>query len=113
MHMFNKEDHISACHDCGRWTMTKDEPPDLGKPVLCRVQHFHTKGVQDCVLKRVDEDDVSWRFPDDGSEISYDWDVIQWIRIPDPTRIREFRDCPHCGKRYAPGKACECGIVSF
>ena len=51
-------------------------------PIRATLQHWHTKGVRSCDLVFIDdEDDVSWRTLDDGSELSYDWDVINWDYI--------------------------------
>ena len=41
------------------------------------LEHWHTKGRRETILLTVDEDDVSYRF-EDGAELSYDWDVIEW-----------------------------------
>jgi hypothetical protein len=56
----------------------KNTLPEIGVPVLCRLQHWFTKNIREYVLKRVEEDDVSWRTCDDNSELSYDWNVIEW-----------------------------------
>lgn len=46
--------------------------------MLCHVQHFQSKNIQEHLLNRVEEDDVDWRTADDNSELSYDWTVIKW-----------------------------------
>jgi len=48
---------------------------------LCEIEHWYTNGRQFAILKRVDEDDCNWRFPDDSSELSYDWTVINAQRL--------------------------------
>ena len=58
--------------------------PEPGKPVKVVLKHsekwiFHT----DVILIHVEESDVHWRFHDDGSELSYDWDVIYWEYLGD------------------------------
>jgi len=60
------------------WVSVWDEMPPPGKPVLCQLQHFFTKGVQGHELIHVEEDDCSWRTADDNSEVCHSWDVITW-----------------------------------
>jgi len=48
---------------------------------LCEIEHWYTHGRKFAILKRVDEDDCNWRFPDDNSELSYDWTVINAQRL--------------------------------
>ena len=64
------------------WKDIKEEQPPLGVFVCVVLEHWHTKGRRPAGLKRVDEDDVCWRF-DDGSEPSYDWNVILWTPVPE------------------------------
>lgn len=52
--------------------------PEVGRPVSANVEHC-TGGFKATVeLIAVNESDVTWRFVDDNSELSYDWDVIRW-----------------------------------
>lgn len=60
------------------WIQTNDKLPEIGKVVKCKMQHFHTKSIQEHLLIRVIEDDYDWRTADDNSEISHDWNVISW-----------------------------------
>jgi hypothetical protein len=53
--------------------------PSTGASVKAKVQHWHTKNIRTETLKKVNEDDVEWRTADDNSELSYDWDVIEWF----------------------------------
>lgn len=64
-------------------TKSKCHFPDYGIKVLAKVQHWFTKNIKDAVLVRVDEDDLDWRFVDDHSELSYDWNVIAWEKYHD------------------------------
>ncbi len=45
----------------------------------CEIEHWHRDITQihKAELKLVDEDDVTWRFADDNSELSYDWHVVK------------------------------------
>lgn len=62
------------------WISVKDEMPPPGSPVLCQLQGCFTGQVVEFELVHVKEDDCSWRTADDNSEVSYDWDVIAWLR---------------------------------
>jgi hypothetical protein len=53
---------------------------------LCTLEHVITKKRTTALLKKVDEDD-DWRTADDGSEISYEWNVVEWI----PTGLKKYR----------------------
>lgn len=59
--------------------------PKLNTPVMATVQHWYTKGTREAELIHVDESDVVWRFCDDRSELSYDWDVINWKYLKNKT----------------------------
>lgn len=61
------------------WVRIKDREPAVGRPVLCRLQHWHTENIKEHRLVRVAEDDVEWRTADGNSEVSYDWAVIEWL----------------------------------
>lgn len=65
------------------WVSVWDEMPTPGMPVLCRLQHCFTKGVQEHELIHVEEDDCAWRTADDHSEVSHSWDVVTWKRLAD------------------------------
>lgn len=64
------------------WISVKDKMPELGEKVLIELQHWNTKGFRYYECKRVDEDDCDWRTVDDNSEISYDWNVLRWMPLP-------------------------------
>lgn len=55
--------------------------PEVGRPVSATVEHCTTANKVDVELMVVNETDVTWRFVDDNSELSYDWDVIRWKYI--------------------------------
>jgi len=61
----------------------KTNLPETDEQVLCVLQHWYTKGKKTAVLFKVDEDDVDWRTADNNSEISYDWNVIAYMPIPE------------------------------
>ncbi|EJY6032818.1 hypothetical protein FA341_31685 [Pseudomonas aeruginosa] len=65
------------------WIKTSDRLPRAGAEIQCRLKHFNTKGVLEHRLVKVEEDDCSWRTADDHSEISYDWDVVEWYEETD------------------------------
>ena len=58
----------------------KEELAAPGLPVLCKIQHWYTKGEREYLLVRVLEDDCSWRTADDNSELSHDWNVVAWLK---------------------------------
>lgn len=60
------------------WIQARERMPEVGATALCRLKHCISGNVQEHSLTRVDEDDCSWRTADDGSEISYSWDVVEW-----------------------------------
>lgn len=60
------------------WVKALEKLPKPGSQVPCRIQHCGTKNVQEHELVAVDESDCNWRLPD-GSELSYDWSVIEWF----------------------------------
>lgn len=57
--------------------------PENGKRYLCKLQHYKTKQIIEYELIKVTEDDCEWRTADDNSEISYNWDVVQWCSLED------------------------------
>lgn len=61
------------------WIKTKDRMPKSGAKVLCKLKHALSGNIQEHRLIKVDEDDCSWRTADDHSEISYSWDVMEWL----------------------------------
>jgi len=63
----------------GAWIDANQRMPQVGAKVLCRLQHWHTKGIQEHQLVAVDESDCTWRTADDNSEVSHDWTVIEWF----------------------------------
>lgn len=52
--------------------------PIKGKTYLCKLQQCFSKEIVEEKLMWISEDDVAWRTADDNSEISYNWDVIEW-----------------------------------
>lgn len=55
---------------------------EVGRPVRAVLKSSHTWTFHtDVVLVAVDEDDVDWRFHEDGAELDYNWDVIYWEYI--------------------------------
>lgn len=50
--------------------------PIVGEVYRAVLQHWHTRGTHEVILRRVDAGDCEWRFADDGSELAYDWDVV-------------------------------------
>lgn len=54
--------------------------PTPGMLVLCKIQHWYTKRIQEVDLVHVEEGDCSWRTADDLSELSFDYNVIAWSR---------------------------------
>lgn len=61
------------------WISARERLPKAGSNVKCRLKHFNTKEIQEHLLLKVEEDDCSWRTADDHTEISYNWDVIEWF----------------------------------
>ncbi len=60
------------------WISIKSRMPKPNTKVLCRLSPCGLGGeVQEHELIAVEESDCNWRLPD-GSELSYDWSVIQW-----------------------------------
>lgn len=53
--------------------------PVVGQIYEVTLEHWHTKTRKVALLRKVDEDDCEWRFPDKGYEleVSYDWDVVE------------------------------------
>lgn len=60
------------------WIKTNDRLPEIGESVTCRLQQVFNGTVVEHELCRVDESDCTWRTADDGSEISYSFNVIEW-----------------------------------
>lgn len=50
--------------------------------VIGAFQHFHTKNYRYYEVKKVDEDDCTFRTVDDNSEVSYDWTLTHYM-IPE------------------------------
>lgn len=55
--------------------------PEYGQEVRATLQHFYSKGIVYADLIYVYEDDCNWMTADDNSELSHDWDVIEWEEI--------------------------------
>lgn len=60
------------------WVKAKDRLPPAGSEIMCRLQHWFTGGIRDNRLRKVDEDDCSWRVAPGGDEVNHDWNVIEW-----------------------------------
>lgn len=75
-----------------QWINPQKKMPKLRVPVLCAIQHWHTKGIQYNFLVRVKESDVTWRLADDRAELSYDYNVIYWLSEPIPEIPRHQND---------------------
>ncbi|MBM5458684.1 hypothetical protein H8F21_14035 [Pseudomonas sp. P66] len=60
------------------WIKPQERYPTVGKPVVCRLRHCTTGATLESRLIKVDESDCTWRVADDGYELSYDWDVVEW-----------------------------------
>lgn len=56
--------------------------PDFDKPVLAVLRHCSSGNQIYGVLKAVDGGDHNWETCDDGSELSFAWDVISWQYLP-------------------------------
>lgn len=52
--------------------------PKFDVLVVATIEHWNTKETQLVDLIHVNEDDVTWRTADDNSELSYDYNVINW-----------------------------------
>lgn len=59
-----------------------DTYPPIGQLVQCQLRHFSSKKLGEALLVRVEDEDGFWRTADDQSEVSYDWDVVNW-RLPE------------------------------
>ena len=58
--------------------MTPEELPEVGRVVTAIVEYCTSFSQVTVELIAVDETDCNWRFADDNSELSYDWDVVSW-----------------------------------
>lgn len=56
---------------------------EVEKVYKCIISHWSPKVdiKHEVLLKRVDEDDCDWRFVEDGSELSYDWNVESYTEV--------------------------------
>ena len=61
-----------------KWTSIKDSMPEVDKPIEAIVRFCGSGKEVTAELKRVDEDDCSWRTIGDNSELSYSCDVVKW-----------------------------------
>lgn len=61
------------------WVKVKDRLPQFGDKVLCRLRHVSDGEIQEHDLIRVDESDCDWRTAGDLCELSYSWDVVEWL----------------------------------
>lgn len=62
-----------------KWNSVKCCLPEAGQVVSAKIQHWRTKGIKECKLVYVNEDDCSWRTEDDLSELDYNWNVVVWM----------------------------------
>lgn len=60
------------------WIKTRERLPEVGRVVKCRLQHWNQESTQEHNLIRVDEGDCDWRTEDYHSEISFNWNVVEW-----------------------------------
>ncbi len=66
--------------------MTNSKPIP-GQVYLCKIMNFHTKNVQEHLMKCVDEDDCQWRTADDNSELDeWNWQVVTF-KIVEGTNV--------------------------
>ena len=65
-------------NELNRELKEKPDMPVVGRVVVATLQHVFTKKTQQYDLVYVSESDVSWRTDDDHSELSYDFNVIDW-----------------------------------
>ena len=61
------------------WIRVKSRYPEYEVPVLCRLKHWFKGTIQEERLIRVDESDCTWRTAGDRCEVSFDWDVVEWL----------------------------------
>jgi hypothetical protein len=66
-----------------------DTYPPIDIPVLSIIQNSNTFVTHYITIKHVNEDDCTWRTIDDGSELSYCWDVLWWQNITPPKSEQE------------------------
>lgn len=67
------------------WIKTTERLPATGQEMRCRLEHWNSDKIVEERLVKVDEDDCAWRTADDNSEISYNWNVIEWEDTSDQT----------------------------
>jgi len=63
------------------WYDPPGQMPDTGRVVKSIIQNCATGEGDLVVLIAVDESDCLWRFTDDNSELSREWDVLCWTYI--------------------------------
>lgn len=63
------------------WLDYPKNEPSKGDCVAAIIKHWYTNGTRAVELRFVDEDDVDFRFIDDGSELSYDWSVMKFSYV--------------------------------
>ena len=56
--------------------------PEFEKPVIAIIRHCSSGDQQYAILKAVDGGDHDWETCDDGSELSFAYDVIAWQYLP-------------------------------
>lgn len=71
------------------WKLPKEEMPPYETVVLCQVEHFHSKNIQEHELIHVNKDDHDWVTADDRSELDeWSWTVVGWRHIePSATAV--------------------------
>lgn len=65
-----------------KWQNTENGNwPEKGIEIHAIIKFCTSDTIKYVKLKTVDESDVSFRFPDDNAELSYDWDVVSWAIV--------------------------------
>ncbi len=70
------------------WISVKNLPT-TGTKVIAELQHWESKNLRYFELIKVNEDDCPWRTADDNSEVSYDWNVIRYMPLPQQPITKE------------------------
>ncbi|MDA0152366.1 hypothetical protein OH460_08630 [Vibrio sp. Makdt] len=71
------------------WKSIKDKEPPSDVPVMCKLQHWFTEGVQEYEMIRVESSDHSWITADDRSELDFNWNVIEWLETPEISALSD------------------------
>lgn len=80
-----------------KWNLAHKSAPAAGELVSAIIMNENT-GLQEVLLRRVDEDDCDWRVADPAggyeAALDYQWEVVGW-RIPDPAELEPGGLIPH------------------